>query len=114
MIQIYGARDSIEAEYVRGLLSTEEIESVVLGSALEAARGDIPYSQSSLPSVWVNEPDVAAAQQIVNEFKLGGPANTHPEPSWTCPNCGEVLEGQFTTCWKCAFTRPETCDEVKI
>jgi len=21
---------------------------------------------------------------------------------WTCPKCGEVLEDQFDSCWKCA------------
>jgi len=110
MIQIYGARDSMEAEYVRGLLAGEGITAVVLGSALEAVRGDIPYSQSSLPSVWVNEPDVPAAQKIIEEFKKGGPATTHPQPNWKCPNCGEVLEGQFTTCWKCGYNRPESAD----
>lgn len=107
MIQIYGARDSIEAEYVKGLLAAEEITAIVLGAPLETIRGDIPYSPSSLPSVWVNEADVPVAQQIIAEFKQGGPANIHPQPNWTCPTCGEVLEGQFTTCWKCGYNRPD-------
>jgi hypothetical protein len=85
-----------------------------MGAALEGARGDIPYTQSALPSVWVNEPDLQAAQQIIEEFRKGGPANTHPQPNWTCPNCGEVLEGQFTTCWKCGYSRPEETDEPKV
>ena len=106
MIEIYGARDSIEAEFVKGLLSAEGIECVVQGTALDAARGDIPYSQSSLPSIWVNEPDLAAAQTVIDELKKGGPAHVHPQPGWTCPTCGEALEGQFTTCWKCGFERP--------
>jgi hypothetical protein len=111
MIQVYGARDSMEAEYVKGLLSTEGITAVVLGEALDAARGDIPYSQSSLPSVWVNEADQPAAQRIVDEFKAGGPAKIRPQASWTCPHCGEMLEGQFTTCWKCGFNRPESGEQ---
>jgi len=113
MIQIYGARDNTEAEYVRGLLSTEGIKAVVLGSALEGALGDIPYAQSALPSVWVNESDLPAAQRIIDEFRQGGPAKTDPQPDWTCPKCGEVLEGQFTTCWKCGYSRPEAVDETK-
>lgn len=24
------------------------------------------------------------------------------ESMWTCPKCGEVLENQFDSCWKCA------------
>ena len=101
MQRIYGARDSTEAEFVKSLLEAEEIQTVVQGSALEAARGDIPFTNASLPSVWVNEGDVERATQIVTEFRRGGPAAIHPQISWICPKCGEVLEGQFTTCWSC-------------
>lgn len=106
MQRIYGARDSIEAEFVKGLLDAENIRAVVQGSALEAARGDIPFTAASLPSVWVNEPDVMRAMQIVEEFRRGGPAATHPKAPWKCPRCGEMLEGQFTSCWKCGAERP--------
>jgi hypothetical protein len=112
MIQIYGARDGTEAEYVKGLLSGEGIEAVVLGAALEGALGEGLYTQSALPSVWVNEPDVPAAQRIVDEFQKGGPAKTDPKPNWTCPECGENLEGQFTTCWKCGYERPEAVENA--
>jgi hypothetical protein len=61
----------------------------------------------------VNEADLPAAQLIIDEFRQGGPAKTHPQPSWTCPKCGEVLEGQFTTCWKCGYNLPEAVDETK-
>jgi hypothetical protein len=105
MQRIYGARDSAEAEFVRSLIEAEEIPAVVQGSVLDAARGDIPFSQASLPSVWVNEDDVERAAEIVDEFRRGGPAVTQPQVSWVCPNCGETLEGQFTTCWKCGTAK---------
>jgi len=25
--------------------------------------------------------------------------------AWTCPKCGEKLEGQFSACWKCGTNR---------
>ncbi len=103
---IYSARDSTEAEFVKGLLEAEEISAVVQGSALEGARGDIPFTAASLPSVWVNEADVARAEQVVDEFRRGGPASTQPQVDWKCPNCGEMLEGQFTSCWKCGTEKP--------
>jgi hypothetical protein len=106
MQRIYGARDSIEAEFVKGLLDAEDIRAVVQGSALEGARGDIPFTAASLPSVWVNEADVPRAIQIVDEFRRGGPAAAHPTAPWKCLRCGEVMEGQFTSCWKCGAERP--------
>ena len=30
-----------------------------------------------------------------------GPPPPHDE-SWICPRCSESIEGQFTSCWKCA------------
>jgi predicted RNA-binding Zn-ribbon protein involved in translation (DUF1610 family) len=29
-----------------------------------------------------------------------------PRATWTCPNCGEKVEEQFTQCWKCGHNRP--------
>jgi hypothetical protein len=27
--------------------------------------------------------------------------------SWQCPNCHEILEGQFDTCWNCLYEKEE-------
>jgi hypothetical protein len=27
---------------------------------------------------------------------------------WTCPKCGEAIEGQFDSCWKCAGKEGQT------
>jgi hypothetical protein len=27
--------------------------------------------------------------------------------SWQCPNCNEILEGQFDTCWNCLYEKDE-------
>lgn len=29
-----------------------------------------------------------------------------PSAPWTCANCGEQIEGQFTECWKCGSPKP--------
>lgn len=106
MQRIYSARDTIEAEFVRALLEREDIRAVVQGGVLDAARGDIPYTGGALPSVWINEPDREQAEAIVEEYRRGGPAATQPQAAWTCPKCGEKLEGQFTTCWNCGTEKP--------
>lgn len=30
--------------------------------------------------------------------------------SWQCPNCNEILEGQFDTCWNCLYEK----DEIRV
>ncbi len=108
MQRIYGARDLAEAQFVKGLLDAQEIPAVVQGGPLQAVLGEIPVTPESLPSVWVNEPDAQRALQIIDELKRGGPAALDPQPAWTCPRCGEVLEGQFSSCWNCGAERPAT------
>src|SRR5712691_11185300 len=35
------------------------------------------------------------------------PPQTVPTPGgWICPKCGEQLEAQFDTCWRCSTPRP--------
>jgi hypothetical protein len=61
--------------------------------------------------VWVPEADVARAIPVVDEYRRVDKANAvddaeRPRATWTCPNCGEKVEEQFTQCWKCGHNRP--------
>jgi hypothetical protein len=105
MTKVYGARDSVEAQFVKGLLEAEEIPAIIQGGPLQAVLGEIPVSPELLPTVSVDEKDLDRAMEIIDELNKGGPAATSPEPSWTCPKCGEVLEGQFSECWNCGSKR---------
>ena len=107
MQQVYSARDLAEAHFVKGLLEQVQIAAIVQGGPLQAVLGEIPVTPESLPSVWVREDDLDRANSIIQEMKQGGPAATHAQASWTCPKCGEVLEGQFTTCWNCGTEQPD-------
>src|SRR4051812_3070721 len=108
MKKVYEARDLAEAELVKGMIESEEIEVIVQDGALQGVLGETAVSSEALPTVWVNDEDIARAQVIVNEFKQGGPATEESQFTWTCPKCGEVLQGQFTTCWNCGTERPAT------
>lgn len=107
MTRVYSARDLAEAHFVKGLLATEQIPAVIESGALQAVLGAIPVNPESLPSVWVEEEYTERAMQIIGEMQHGGPAATEAQRTWTCPRCGEVLEGQFSNCWKCGTPRPE-------
>lgn len=104
MKRIYVARDPIEAHLVKGLLEAEGIAVEVRGEALFGARGEIPMTEDTLPSIWVREPGAALrARGVLDAFRcespLGGGA------VWRCPSCGEELEPQFSACWRC-------CDDL--
>ena len=112
MQHVYTARDEMDANFVKGLLRQEGIEAVVQGEALGEVWGNLPVSSNSLPSVWVPEGDVGRAMPLVEQYRRTDEANAADDPdrvrtTWTCPNCGENVEEQFTQCWKCGHNRPE-------
>jgi hypothetical protein len=108
----------MDAHFVKGLLEQEGIEAVVQGEALEAAFSTLPLSGTSLPSVWVNDPDEEKAALIVKDYAKVDVANADdkaddtPRRTWKCANCGEAVEEQFSECWKCGHARPETPEVV--
>jgi hypothetical protein len=66
----------------------------------EAATGDDLGDERA--SVWV--PDYQAERAI----RLLAESQEEPADAadWTCPGCGEQIEGQFTDCWQCGTARP--------
>jgi Putative prokaryotic signal transducing protein len=106
--RVYSARDGLEAHFVKGLIESEDIHVVIQGETLGAVLGDVPLSTDSSPTLWVDQSDVPAALRIIGEMKQGGPAAINPGPKWTCANCNEQLEGQFSSCWKCGAPRSES------
>jgi ribosomal protein L37AE/L43A len=59
----------------------------------------------------VPEADAQRAEPIVERYRQTDAANAaddaeRPRATWTCPQCGEKVEDQFTNCWKCGHSRP--------
>ena len=102
MKRVYTAKHPTEAHLIRGMLEAEGISSIVRGDQLYGAYGELPI----LPTVWILDDALAAqADHLVRDFLHGTAARRHSHERWTCPQCGEVLEGQFTDCWKCGTAR---------
>ena len=56
------------------------------------------------PEVWLlSDGDFEAASKLVEEWRA---AADEERKSWTCPECHEVISGQFDTCWRCAGKEP--------
>jgi len=104
--KVYEARNLAEAELVKGLLQAEEISGSVQEGALEAVFGEMAGNAETLPSVWVNDSDFDSALTVVDDYKRGGPPAAQAGNDWICPRCGEKLQGQFSSCWKCNTGRP--------
>lgn len=112
MQHVYTARDTMDAHFLRDLLEQQGIRAVVQGESLESgAFGSLPLSAQSTPTVWVNPEDEAKASEVVAEYRRVDRANADASeklgPTWTCANCGEKVEQQFTQCWKCGHQKSD-------
>ena len=109
-VQLYGGRDAMEAHFVRHLLEDAKIHARVMGEELSIARGDLPLTPQTLPSVSVSAGDVDRASPIVIKYLLktyrNGVGELVNTETWQCPSCGETIEGQFGACWNCQINRP--------
>lgn len=102
MLKVYIAQNPTEAHLVRGLLETQNIECFVKGETLFSARGELPITSETAPSVWIyDKARLVDAEGIVQDYERALGNEEQPAAIWECHSCGEMLEGQFTQCWKC-------------
>jgi len=95
---VYLARNPLDAQVVRGALESRGIETQVRGESLWGVRGELPVSADTVPSVWVSDVDEEAALKLIARRRLSLAALA----PWVCSRCGEEIEGQFDSCWRCA------------
>ncbi len=99
MRKVYTARDVTDAGIIRGVLETNGIAVTIRGEHLFGARGLIPVSAETAPTVWVEESDYDRAKALIE----GGHAESGP--SWSCGQCGETVDHELGECWKCGTVR---------
>ncbi len=103
IVELYSAADVSEAYLLKNRLQQEGIEASVVGDTLQFAAGGLPLGQTITPRVWVCRTDEPQARLILQEWdeqrETGG--IDHPSDEWTCPQCGEPVEGRFDACWNC-------------
>lgn len=102
MTKVFVAQHPAEAHLVAGLLASGGIEAEVRGEALFSARGEVPVTPATLPSVWVlDDARAGEALQIIEVQAAERAAGAVAGQPWKCENCGETVEPQFTACWNC-------------
>ena len=97
MKKLYMARESSEAEFLKGLMERQGIECALRNETMLDAVGPLVFCY---PELWIlRDEDYAAATQILEDWRT---TPSSAEKDWTCPECGEEISGQFDTCWRCA------------
>lgn len=107
MKKVYIATNPVNAHLLRGILEGDHIQSIVQGEYLWGARGEIPVTPETSPSVWVvDDADYDRAMEIINNFQTEEENSDLKIIEWKCSKCGEANEGQFSECWQCGTSRP--------
>ena len=99
---VYSSLNLIEIHHLKNLMQAEGVRCEIRNEMLSRLAGEIPFTECA-PQLWVlDERDLDRAKQIVGDFGRGALTG----PAWQCPECGEILEGQFSACWHCGAQRP--------
>jgi Putative prokaryotic signal transducing protein len=95
MKRVFRAASLIQVAHARNVLLTAGIQSELRNQYLAGALGDLPMLET-WPQLYVDDDDEQPALRA-----LARAATAPSGASWTCEQCGEVSEPQFTSCWRC-------------
>lgn len=91
---------SPDGDMVKSLLEEARIPCLVRNEHLSSAAGEMGFIPLEL---WIlNDEDYPRAKEIIDDWEN---SEIEDHGSWVC-RCGETLEGQFSSCWKCGRERP--------
>ena len=68
-VEIYAARDEIDATLVNSMLAEAGIKSRVVGGQIAGAVGEVPAGLPSAPRVWAPADQADAARQLIREME---------------------------------------------
>ena len=103
MKRVFGSHDSILIGQLKFLLEANHIACIHRNEFLQGGAGELPPTEC-WPEIWVVENDLCErARQLIDAF-MEKPSG--PQQAWSCPQCEEILEPQFSQCWHCGQQRP--------
>ena len=106
MEKLFTARSNAEVALLKELIEKDDIPCTIRNEYSSNAFGEIPIIDC-YPELWVlNDEDYPKAQALLDSW-LSPERPAQAPDSWVCPNCGEKIEGQFASCWRCTETREE-------
>ncbi|HEY5264780.1 MAG TPA: DUF2007 domain-containing protein [Steroidobacteraceae bacterium] len=95
MKRVFRAALLVQVAHARNVLVTAGIPCEMRNQYLAGAMGELPMLET-WPQLFVDDADEQAALRA-----LARAASTPVGEPWICAGCGEELEPQFTSCWRC-------------
>src|SRR5258708_418494 len=99
MKMLFTSMDRTKVGILRCIIEEAGIEFEVRNDATNANYPTEPFC----PELWIiHDEDFAKAVELRDAWRATPSVELTP---WTCPGCGEKLEAQFSSCWKCGAIR---------
>src|SRR4051812_23560223 len=99
MHKIFSSPQSAEVELFKNMLADAGITCEVRNGEVSRVVPAPPFYEE----LWVCGEDYTKASELLSAWQNTSAAAA--ADSWICPGCGERIEGQFSTCWKCGAKR---------
>ncbi|PMR76213.1 putative signal transducing protein [Billgrantia endophytica] len=99
-VRVFAHSNGLLVSHVRNVLAAAGISVELRNMTLGGGAGELPLGECE-PEVWVAPHNREHAEAVIHVAMTGG----GDRPAWTCPGCGEDLEGAFETCWQCGSAR---------
>src|SRR5512139_1492223 len=100
-LHIFTNRERPLANLLRERLAAEGLVCLLRNDELSTALGEIPFIEC-YPELWIVDDEAYPRARLLLDKWLA--ETGEGQTDWQCI-CGEVLEGQFETCWKCGQER---------
>jgi hypothetical protein len=104
MIRVYRSESLADVGHWRNILELRGIGCHIRNLYASSITGELPWLES-LPELWVlDDRDAPLADRLIRQ----GRSDPAPgSPPWSCGECGERIDPQFTACWKCGRERAQ-------
>jgi hypothetical protein len=99
---IFSSLDLAAVSHLKDLLESAGIACFLKNEVARQLFPEVPLNEA-MPELWIDDDSrLTEALEIKKDYL--GPQRPHGT-AWTCPQCGETLESQFDSCWKCGHPR---------
>jgi hypothetical protein len=105
--KVYQAANLQDAEIMKVQLERANFSVTIKGGYLSGALGELPAGPDTSPSIWVIQEDFEEVMKFLKDLQMESEIDY---PGWTCPGCGELVEGTILTCWNCGHELENAVD----
>ena len=103
MKRIFSSPNLIEVSQLKDMLESAGIACFLRNEMSTGLAPEIPMTEST-PELWIQDDhNLTEAMRIKSNWQAPVQAVGN---NWVCPGCGETVEPQFSSCWKCGTSRP--------